>query len=164
MLRTSSVTLPAAHAPSFPDACVGCGEASPGLLLAQSDRSFSWASLWTPFGWFAGKKASRAAPICAACRRSDRFTSGARVLFVVGGVALAIVSLMPWLKSAGLSRGQRKLALLGLLLPAGLAFYLWTRWFPRAFTIDVSKSSVEYMFARREYAERFAAANDGRVE
>lgn len=164
MLRTFVVRLASKDSPRFPKRCVSCGDAEPGSFIPASDRASGLASFFMPILMFFGRKAKTRAPACLTCRRADTWQKWSRFGLAVAGVFVLFATLDPLLESYGFSkRAKRGLILLGivvLFIPA----YLWTKLYPRAFTIEAEKNATEYHFASAEYAEDFAAMNGSSVE
>ena len=155
--QVATVTLPTGMPAGFPDACVGCGQHSPGnaARLVTRDARYHLA-FWA--GWLMLQ-----VPACRPCARwlhVRRWWSFVRTVVVgVAGVAFGIVVLLPRLP--GFVTGIVVLLLIGTSF---LAFFLLDRRFPPSFNIDLRGPFADYEFRNWSYAERFAALNGASPE
>ncbi len=160
MPLSTDILLARHRSPVFPDRCCVCGKPRPGDTIPVSRRSslIGW-DLLMPWLILMRRPVRRAAPACAPCRvEAIRYRRVQGVVFVVA-VTVAVVFVMPWVKSFGWSRGQTRLASLLLVTLAVAPVIVWHMLRPRAFDISVKRDTVEYEFADADYAADFRAAN-----
>lgn len=161
LLRTHLVTLPADRRPELPTECVACGAPDPDAAITVADRAFTWSSVVVAWAYWSGRKEKRSFPACTGCRRTDRLVAIGRVMLFVGLVVGALTVVRPWVQSFELGRASSRLLTLALCAVAIAPALLWPMLFPRAVTLDVSKQTVDYQFARKEYAALFLALDRG---
>ncbi len=147
-----TVVLPRHEPAAFPSRCVVCGRDRPGSstrIIARNN--LNGRLLWR--GWFSAR-----VPCCPACGvrlQLWRAWDFCRTL-IIGGVSVAfgMIYLLPRL--ADWATG---LIVLGLCCVGFLAVFLWNRFFPPAFGVDVHETSVEYEFRDGVLAREFAELN-----
>lgn len=164
MLRSYVVRLSPSVKAVFPSECVACGEAAPESSIGASDRAFTVWSLFSPLFALGGRKDSVKAPACAACRRADTWQKWMRLGMLCAILFGAISFVAPWVKTFDLSRRASRWLTVLIVIVCLIPVYLWSKFFPRPFVIEVEKGATEYHFARPDYAEAFAQANDAIVE
>jgi hypothetical protein len=151
-LAVYSVVLPRQEAAAFPDRCVVCNTdhpASSTRIIARDNRN--GRLLW--LGWFSVR-----VPCCPACGvrlQLWRAWDFCRTLIIAGACfAFGMIYLLPRLE--GWATG---LIVLGLCCVGFLAVFLWNRFFPPAFQVDVHSAHVEYEFRDAALAREFAELN-----
>ncbi len=160
MLRTHIVRLPLDTEIEPPSDCVACGAGNPDATITVSDKAASAVSLFIPWLWFLGTRVRRTFPMCSGCRRVDWFKKWSRALLFFALVYIGIQVISPWFESFELPRATTKLLTLVSLIPALMPAFIWTSIFPRPVTIDVGRRMIDYEFACRDYAQRFAEIHD----
>jgi hypothetical protein len=151
-MAVSTVVLPRHEPAVFPDRCVVCRADHPGAstrIIARDNRS--GRLLW--LGWF-----SMRVPCCARCGvrlQLWRAWDFVRTLLIAGAsFAFGMICLLPRLE--GWATG---LIVLGLCGVGFQAVFLWNRFFPPAFNVDVRSTYVEYEFRDDGLARAFAELN-----
>jgi hypothetical protein len=136
----------------FPDRCVLCCAERPGSatrILARDN--VNGRMLW--LGWFSVR-----VPCCQVCGvrlQLWRAWDFCRTLIIAGAsFAFGMIYLLPRLE--GWATG---LIVLGLCCVGFLAVFLWNRFFPPAFQVDVHAAHVEYEFRNGALAREFAELN-----
>ncbi len=154
-MAVHSIALPRYEAAAFPDRCVVCKAGHPGASTRIIARdNLNGRRLW--LGWFSVR-----VPCCPACGvrlQLWRAWDFCRTL-IIGGTCFAfgMIYLLPRLE--GWATG---LIVLGLCCVGFLAVFLWNRFFPPAFQVDVHRTSVEYEFRDATLAQEFAELNGAR--
>ncbi|MCB9880840.1 MAG: hypothetical protein H6832_09560 [Planctomycetes bacterium] len=156
MAPSTDVTLPQHHKAVFPDLCIVCHGEPNGHARLVINTSRGWLGYFVPILWFFQWKRVDV-PVCSSCKFSFYAQRWGRNVLMV---ALACIAIGFWWNDfRGLSRGERKLVLLGV----GLAFLApWIAievFWPRHFHLTASKHEVAYEFASPAYASAFAVAN-----
>ncbi len=146
----------ARHQPAtFPDRCVVCHADHPGSWTRIIARdNLNGRRLW--LGWFSVR-----VPCCRACGvrlQLWRAWDFCRTLIIAGACfAFGVIYLLPRLE--GWATG---LIVLGLCGIGFLAVFIWNRFFPPAFQVDVHETHVEYEFGDAALAQEFAELNGAR--
>ena len=154
-MAVSSIVLPRHEAAAFPDRCVVCNADHPGSRTRIIARdNLNGRRLW--LGWFSVR-----VPCCSACGlrlQLWRAWDFCRTLIIAGACfAFGMIYLLPRLE--GWATG---LIVLGLCGVGFLAVFLWNRFFPPAFQVDVHETHVEYEFREAALAQEFAELNGAR--
>ncbi len=136
----------------FPDRCVVCNAERPGATTRIIARdNLNGRLLW--LGWFSVR-----VPCCRGCGvrlQLWRAWDFCRTLIIAGAsFAFGMVFLLPRLE--GWATG---LIVLGLCCLGFLAVFIWNRFFPPAFNVDVHQTCVEYEFRDEALAREFAELN-----
>ncbi len=153
----STVVLPRGEEAVFPDRCVVCHAEHPGTYTRVIARNnLNGRMLW--LGWFSVR-----IPCCGSCAvrlQLWRVWDFCRTL-VIGAASLAfgIIYLLPRLGDVATG-----LTVLGLCGVGFLAVFIWNRFFPPAFNIDVRQTHVEYEFRDRSLAREFAEVNQANAD
>ncbi|MEN6574930.1 MAG: hypothetical protein ABFD90_01210 [Phycisphaerales bacterium] len=147
-----AVVLPRHQKAVFPDRCVVCNAEHPGAATRIIARdNLKGRMLW--LGWFTVR-----VPCCPACGvrlQLWRAWDFCRTLIIAGVcVAFGLIFLLPRLGDMGTG-----LAVLGLCCVGFLAVFIWNRFFPPVFTVDVRETHVEYEFRNGSLANEFAESN-----
>jgi hypothetical protein len=147
-----SVVLPRQQAAAFPDRCVVCNADRPGSSTRIIARdNLKWHLLW--LGWFCPR-----IPCCPACGvklQLWRAWDFCRTLIIAGAsFAFGFVYLRP--RWGDVATG---LTVLGLCCVGFLFVFIWNRFFPPAFQVDVHSRYVEYEFRDASLAREFAELN-----
>lgn len=157
MVVSYDVKLPKSDTPSFPPACVQCGE-SPTTHVKIREDAIGWWSL-VRFGWVFGILSGRGydVPACESCAsglRTERWRrKAAETFFIVVGLAVGFWVFQDW---EGL---KQKAAVVGLAVLFALPWLLFDQFYPAAITITVFDDSVTFHFADEDYAQDFADRN-----
>ena len=152
-----TVVLPRHQKAVFPDRCAVCNVEHPVAATRIIARNnFNGRLLW--LGWFSVR-----VPCCRACGvrlQLWRAWDFCRTL-IIAGVCLAfgLIFLLPHLE--GWATG---LIVLGLCCVGFLAVFIWNRFFPPAFNVDVRSTYVEYEFRDGPLAREFAELNGASPE
>ncbi len=151
-MAVHTITLPRCETAVFPDRCVVCNADRPGSSTRIIARdNLKGRRLW--LGWFSVR-----IPCCPACGvrlQLWRVWDFCRTL-VIGGASFAfgMIYLLPRLGDVATG-----LTVLGLCGVGFLAVFLWNRFFPPAFQVDVHRTYVEYEFRDAALAREFAEWN-----
>jgi len=144
--------LPRQQKAVFPDRCVVCNAEHPDASMRVIARdNLNGRILW--LGWFSVR-----VPCCRARGvrlQLWRVWDFCRTL-IIGGASFAfgMVFLLPHLE--GWATG---LIVLGLCSAGFLAVFVWNRFFPPAFNVDVRQTYVEYEFRDASLAREFGELN-----
>jgi hypothetical protein len=154
-LAVYSIVLPRHESAAFPDRCVVCNAGQPGAsarLIARDN--LNGHRLW--LGWFSVR-----VPCCPACGvrlQLWRAWDFCRTLLLGAACfAFGMIYLLPRLE--GWAAG---LIVLGLCGAGFLAVFIWNRFSPPAFQMDVHETQVEYEFRDAALAQEFAELNGAR--
>jgi hypothetical protein len=151
-LAVYTIVLPRHEAAALPDRCVVCNAGHPGSstrIIARNN--LSGRALWA--GWFSLRVPC--CPVCGVRLQLWRIWDFCRTLIIAGACfAFGMIYLLPRLE--GWATG---LIVLGLCCVGFLAVFLWNRFFPPAFRVDVHDAYVEYEFRDATLAREFAELN-----
>jgi len=163
MAMSFDVTLPADRVACFPNECPGCGREDPDRHLTVARRAFSWLSVFSPLLWWIPPKAKVRIPMCGPCVREAKWYRWTSLAMVGATIAVAVFLVVPWMQAMEWTRGQRRLALLGVVCCCLFPQMLWEAIRPPIFDLTLSKKkqTVDYEFRRRAYAQAFAERNVG---
>ena len=143
----------ARHEPAvFPDRCVVCNADRPGSSTRIIARdNLNGCLFW--LGWF-----SMRIPCCRACGvklQLWRAWDFSRTLIIAGAsLAFGLIYLLP--RWGDVPTG---LTVLGLCCLGFVAVFVWNRFSPPAFQVDVHSTYVEYEFRDGTLAREFAELN-----
>jgi len=146
------VVLPRDREAFFPDRCVVCNADHPaGSTRIIARNNLHGQLLW--LGWFSVR-----IPCCRTCGvrlQLWRAWDFCRTLIIAGvSLAFGLVVLLPRL--GDLPTGLITLALCGL---GFVAVFIWNRFFPPAFNVEVRDAHVEYEFREESLAREFGELN-----
>ena len=149
-----TVSVPADTNAIFPNRCVWCGKQEPAATVTvHAHVARGWLGLFSPHVYFSGWRKIHA-PICYFCKPFFLFQRYGRTLAILV-ITLAIIAFAD--RGLHVPRLLLKLVVFALLIPV-IALEVF---YPRRFDIDASSNTISYNFTSRDYAEEFAALNDG---
>ncbi|MBL8753430.1 MAG: DUF2809 domain-containing protein [Planctomycetes bacterium] len=143
------VELPHGQAPELGSACVACG--------APTERTVAVDGTWC----FGVRRARCNAPMCAPCELARVQRQRLRAWTEILGLAAATIAATGLVPVFGRLTDEDVLLRIGLFLAVMLPFWSALTTVPFAFAVRPTPESVGYVFADRERARAFAAANGG---
>jgi hypothetical protein len=162
MPSSHCITLPIDRVPRWPRQCVLCGRDNPGSEFRFRAARYSWNQLLT-MSWAIGSRPLLQAPACAHCAarlRRHRIARGLLSWVVLLPIAFVIVHV---LDRTGMFAGPlhpwRKPIAGAIIIPALLPYLLWDALNPPTVNATAHGRNIDYEFADRHAAERFAQEN-----
>lgn len=159
MPLSNDVRLPKSVKPVYPDRCVRCGLPRPESFVRITTHSIGW---WTVVLMHMGKSFRATVPACRPCARRIRWQRWSRLAIFLACMVPAIPLAMYFL---GSYRGPfRKVLGVGATILLLSPYFLWEAFYAPVVNLTAYADEVDYEFTDREYAEEFAALNNGRVD